>query len=173
MFEKHLKHHGFGRERSFERGALRLAMLSVIKDRPRHGYDVIKGIEEKFHGFYMPSAGSVYPILQLLEDQQFIIAKQEDGRKVYGITAAGGKELEENKERLVHMEERMRHRFGGVSGERLHGLMDEIRQTAHFILRKAEGGALKDPETMKKIRIAFAGFRSEIENILQNEQDTG
>jgi len=58
---------GFGRERLL-RGHLNMIILEIIKERPRHGYDVIKAIEEKFHGFYSPSAGSVYPILQELED---------------------------------------------------------------------------------------------------------
>ena len=50
---------GFGRERLL-RGHLNMIILEIIKERPRHGYDVIKAIEEKFHGFYSPSAGSVY-----------------------------------------------------------------------------------------------------------------
>ncbi len=160
--------HGFGHGHSFGRGELKFVILNVINEHPRHGYDIIREMEEKSHGFYTPSAGSIYPILQLLEDQGFIISSQEDGKKVYTITAEGKKELEENGERLTHIEGRMHHRFGGDRGEQLQGLMDEVRQTMHFIFRKADGEALKNPETMKKLRVAFANFRSEIEKILSD-----
>lgn len=161
-------HHGFSHERSFERGSLKFVILSVINECPRHGYDIIREMEEKFHGFYAPSAGSVYPILQLLEDRNLVTGNQENGKKIYTITAEGKKELEENSEKLAHVEGHMHHRFGGDRGERLRGLMDEARQTMHFIFRKADSEILKDPEMMKKLRVAFANFRSEVEKILSD-----
>jgi DNA-binding PadR family transcriptional regulator len=147
-------------------------ILGIVHEHPRHGYDIIREMEEKFHGFYVPSAGSVYPILQLLEDQGLVTSNQENGRKVYVITTEGKKELEENSENISHIEGRMHHRFGGEHGERLHGLLNEAQQTMHFILSKANGEMLKDSEMMKKLRIAFANFRSEVEKIL-SESDKG
>src|SRR5262245_717323 len=104
---------GSGRERLL-RGHLNLIILELIKERPRHGYDVIKAIEEKFHGFYSPSAGSVYPILQELEDQDFVASSLESGKKIYSITKDGEQELKANKNKFSEMREHLRHRFGDM-----------------------------------------------------------
>src|SRR5579872_4011659 len=89
---------GFGKTRYFERGVLKFLILGLIKDQPRHGYDIIQELEQKFQGFYSPSAGSVYPILQLLEDQGYIKGSQNEGKKVYTITKDGEKFLKEHEE---------------------------------------------------------------------------
>src|SRR5262245_38076032 len=72
---------GRGRERLL-RGHLKMIILEIVKEKPRHGYDVIKAIEERFHGFYSPSAGSVYPILRELDDQGFVASSQEGDKKI-------------------------------------------------------------------------------------------
>ena len=56
------------RSRFFERGDLKYVILDLLTDKPRHGYEIIRELEDRFHGFYTPSAGKVYPTLQLLED---------------------------------------------------------------------------------------------------------
>jgi DNA-binding PadR family transcriptional regulator len=101
------------------RGHLNMIVLEIVKEKPRHGYDVIKAIEEKFHGFYSPSAGSVYPILQELEDQGFVASSRESGKKVYAITKEGENELKKNEDKFSDMREHLRVRFGGM--ERLSG----------------------------------------------------
>src|SRR4029453_1370386 len=106
---------GRGRQR-FLRGHLNHIILEIIKEKPRHGYDVIKGIEEKFHGLYSPSPGSVYPILQALEDQGFINTSQDSGKKVYSITADGEQELKENTDKFSELRERLRKHFGEMGG---------------------------------------------------------
>src|SRR6185295_10155035 len=102
---------GFGRERLM-RGHLNMIILDLIKEQPRHGYDVIKAIEERFHGFYTPSAGSVYPILQELEDQDFVTSSEKSGKKIYSITKDGERELKANKDKFSDMREHLRQRFG-------------------------------------------------------------
>ena len=96
---------GFGRERLM-RGHLNMIILEIIKERPRHGYDVIKAIEEKFHGFYSPSPGSVYPILQQLEDHDFVTSSEKSGKKIYSITKDGERELKASKDKFSDMRER-------------------------------------------------------------------
>lgn len=71
---------GFGAAR-FERGELKLVILDLLKEKPRHGYDIIQALEKRFHGFYSPSPGSVYPILQLLEDQDFVKSEQQSEKR--------------------------------------------------------------------------------------------
>ena len=82
--------------RFFDRGDLKFVILRMLKTKPMHGYEVMKALEDESGGWYKASAGSVYPTLQMLEDQGFILAEEQDGKKVYSITAAGVKHLEEN-----------------------------------------------------------------------------
>ncbi len=87
--------HGFGprRGRVFEKGDLKYVILDLLKDKPSHGYEVIRALEERSRGFYSPSPGSVYPTLQLLEDLGYVSATQRDGKKVYEITDEGRQAL--------------------------------------------------------------------------------
>ena len=85
-----------GRRRMFEPGELRLVLLKLIADQSRHGYDLIRAIEELTHGSYAPSPGVVYPTLTLLEDMGLIEEQQAEGsRKVFAVTADGKAHLEE------------------------------------------------------------------------------
>jgi DNA-binding PadR family transcriptional regulator len=88
-----------GRRRMFESGELRLVLLKLIADQPRHGYDLIRAIEEMTGGEYAPSPGVVYPTLTLLQDMGLIEEAPGEGpRKPFQITEAGRAHLEENAE---------------------------------------------------------------------------
>src|SRR3989441_10183509 len=76
----------------------RSAILKLLRDKPRHGYVVMKELEERMHGCYSPSPGTVYPTLQWLEDEGLVRASDVDGKKVYEITEAGRTFLEEHKD---------------------------------------------------------------------------
>jgi DNA-binding PadR family transcriptional regulator len=92
------RHHGGRGGRFFESGDLRLVILRLIAERPRHGYELIKEIEERLAGAYSPSPGVVYPTLTLLEELgQIEVTSTEGGRKLYGITAEGEQVLAENR----------------------------------------------------------------------------
>ncbi len=89
---------GGGPDRWFEQGHLRLVMLALIADRPRHGYDIIKALEEMTGGEYSPSPGVIYPTLTLLQEQGLIEASEpEAGKKLYAITDQGRQALEADK----------------------------------------------------------------------------
>jgi DNA-binding PadR family transcriptional regulator len=79
--------------RFFESGEMRLAILSLLSEGPKHGYQLMKEMAERSGGLYKASAGSVYPTLQQLEDEELIRADQQTGKKVYHITEAGLREL--------------------------------------------------------------------------------
>jgi DNA-binding PadR family transcriptional regulator len=79
---------GRGRHR-VRRGDVRSAILALLDDRPMHGYELITELEERTGGRWRPSAGSIYPTLQLLEDEGLATAEEIDGRKVYSLTDAG------------------------------------------------------------------------------------
>jgi len=80
---------GRGGPRPLGHGDLRHLMLHLIAEQPRHGYELIRLIEELFHGAYSPSPGAIYPTLSQLEDMGLIAATAEEGRKRYAITEAG------------------------------------------------------------------------------------
>lgn len=76
------------------RGDMRPILLRVLKARPMHGYEIIRHLEEKSHGMWRPSPGSVYPTLQLLEEEDLVRSTEEGGKKVYELTVKGKKEAE-------------------------------------------------------------------------------
>jgi DNA-binding PadR family transcriptional regulator len=97
-----------GRRRMFEGGELRLVLLKLIADQPRHGYELIKAIEEMTDGHYAPSPGIVYPTLTMLEDMGLIAeAKSKTTKKVYEATDEGRTHLEENEEEVDELIERL------------------------------------------------------------------
>lgn len=75
------------------RGEVRAAVLALLAERPMHGYQIIREIEERSGGSWKPSAGSVYPTLQLLADEGFISAEESNGRKIYSLTEAGREDV--------------------------------------------------------------------------------
>lgn len=97
-----------GRRRVFEPGELRLVLLKLIADQPRHGYDLIRAIEEMTHGVYAPSPGVVYPTLTMLQDMGLIEeAKGEGSRKAFAVTDEGRTHLEERSEEIDGLIERL------------------------------------------------------------------
>ena len=83
--------------RMFGRGDLKYALMELLKERPKHGYELIKELEEKSGGFYTPSAGAVYPTLQMLEDRGWLNSSSVEGKKVYSLTDAGHAAIEEHR----------------------------------------------------------------------------
>lgn len=109
FIRRHMFAHGrpfMGPGRFFETGEMRLALLSLIAEQPRHGYDLITEMERRSEGAYRPSAGSVYPKLQQLEDEGLIVASKEEGKNIYSITDAGRAEVEQEREATERIWER-------------------------------------------------------------------
>ncbi len=87
----------FGGGRMFEQGDLKLVILRLLDEKPRHGYEIIKELEDRSGGSYTPSAGAIYPTLTMLEDLGYAVSTPEEGgKKVYAITDAGRAHLAEN-----------------------------------------------------------------------------
>jgi len=108
----HRGRHGFGRDgehgegrgrrrRVFDSGELQLVLLKLIADQPRHGYELIRAIEELTGGAYVPSPGVIYPTLTLLQDMGRIEEAAAEGpRKAFAVTADGAAELEAKKQEV-------------------------------------------------------------------------
>lgn len=109
--------HGRGggrRQRFFGHGELRLVILDILTRDASHGYELIKAIETLTQGNYTPSPGVIYPTLDLLQDQALIaIRDEEGGRKQIAITTQGLQWLDENREHLEHIHERIKARCVG------------------------------------------------------------
>ena len=98
---------GRGPRRAFFRqGEVRLALLSLLADGAGHGYELMKRLEERSGGMYKASAGTVYPVLQQLEDEGLIRAQEEEGKKVFHLTEAGKEELLLHKEAVARIWDR-------------------------------------------------------------------
>ena len=127
----HLRHHrlsrGGGLGRFFAHGDLRLIILHLISEKPRHGYEIIKAIEEMVAGAYNPSPGVVYPTLTLLEELGYVTVSLGDGaKKLHQVTAEGRAFLDANRHAvdalLARMAETSRARGGGPAPQILRAM---------------------------------------------------
>lgn len=96
-----------GRRVWFESGDMKYVILNLLKDRPMHGYEVMKALEQETRGCYKPSPGTVYPTLQWLEDEGLVKGEEVEGKKVYAITEAGLQFLEDNKSTVEDIVDRV------------------------------------------------------------------
>lgn len=121
-FEGRRGHGGGGRHalgRFFAHGDLRLVILHLIAEKPRHGYDIIKAIEESVGGAYSPSPGVIYPTLTLLEELGYVTATAEGSKKLYEITDEGRAFLDANRATLDALVSKMAEASGGRNGRSL------------------------------------------------------
>lgn len=107
----------------FSHGRLRLYLLKLLAEGPRHGYELIRLLENRFHGLYAPSAGTIYPRLQRMEGDGLITHTAEGGRKVYEITDAGRDELGRRARELESLETDINASLADLST-----LADEVEQ---------------------------------------------
>ena len=91
---------GHGKKKRVRPGDARAAVLVLLDEQPMHGYQIIQEIEERSSGFWKPSPGSVYPVLQQLEDEGLVLIEQTEGRRVVSLTEAGRSYVEDNRTEL-------------------------------------------------------------------------
>jgi DNA-binding PadR family transcriptional regulator len=121
----------------FAHGRLRLYLLKLLDEAPRHGYEVIRLLEERFHGLYAPSAGTVYPRLAKLEAEGLVTFTTEGGRKVYSITDAGRAELADRSGELADLELEIRESVAELAAE----IRDDVRGAAGDLRREMRAAA--------------------------------
>jgi DNA-binding PadR family transcriptional regulator len=161
MFGRHFFE--FQQSRMFEKGDLKYVILDLLNDKPRHGYEIIRELERRFHGLYSPSAGSVYPTLQLLEDMDYVKSAEQDGKKIYTITEDGKRFLDERGETMDKIRDHMRDLWGTADREELRKTVQEFREIA----RKLRGRLYRlDSDKLAKIREIVAKAGNDIEDIL-------
>ncbi|MFD8386042.1 helix-turn-helix transcriptional regulator [Streptomyces sp. NPDC059679] len=121
----------------FAHGRLRLYLLKLLDEAPRHGYEVIRLLEERFQGLYAPSAGTVYPRLAKLEAEGLVTHTTEGGRKVYSITDAGRAELADRGGELADLEVEIRESVAELAAE----IREDVRGSASDLRREMREAA--------------------------------
>ncbi|MEV6314784.1 helix-turn-helix transcriptional regulator [Streptomyces sp. NPDC051776] len=121
----------------FAHGRLRLYLLKLLDEAPRHGYEVIRLLEERFQGLYAPSAGTVYPRLAKLEAEGLVTHTSEGGRKVYSITDAGRAELAGRQGELADLELEIRESVSELAAE----IREDVRDMAGDLRREMRAAA--------------------------------
>ena len=154
---------GRGRQRA-RRGDLKLVLLGLVAEKPRHGYELIKELEQRYAGFYRPSPGSVYPTLQFMEDEGHLTSVVEQGKRIYTITEAGQQWLgEQGRDSATHMGGRRGgrgHEERSALRQRMMALMGSIQQVARHGTSEQIQGVLAALDTAtRQIYAILAGGR--------------
>jgi DNA-binding PadR family transcriptional regulator len=136
----------------FDAGALRYIVLQLIAEKPRHGYEIIKEIEQTIGGGYSPSPGVIYPLLSMLQDQGYVSVTPDGNKNLHTITPEGKAFLDENRSFVDAIQERMSAKGRGGTQDIRHtiqemlmlmqtlrrrGLTDEQKAKVNQILNKA------------------------------------
>ncbi len=167
----------------FGHGRLRLYLLKLLDESPRHGYDVIRELEDRFMGLYSPSAGTVYPRLARLEAEGLVTHEVDEGRKVYQITDAGRVELSERQGDLDDLEQEISGSVRDLATEirsevrgSVRDLRSELKAAAKDVRRVNRAQARDERASRKPSEDPFHGdlersiewFRSELRTLTRH-----
>jgi DNA-binding PadR family transcriptional regulator len=152
----------FGMGRKLASVDLQLIILGLLADKPHHGYEIIKALDERSKGFYVPSPGMVYPALTFLEEIGHATIEADGNRKRYHITDAGRRYLEEHRARADAL-------FGQFDqvGER----MDRLRQAMSAGATDDESLADNAPSGTKELRLAVRELRGALQEKWRSPRD--
>ena len=158
------RRHRRRRGRIFEQGDLRFLILGLIAEKPRHGYEIIKAIEEETGGAYTPSPGVIYPTLTLLEEMGQIAATEGDGnRKQFAITAEGEAYLAENRTAAEAVKARMREVASEQADRPAPEILRAIENLRNVLYMRWERGPIPRDEA-KRIAETLDRAARDIEN---------
>jgi DNA-binding PadR family transcriptional regulator len=155
---------GERRGSSFQKGDLKYVILELIKDTPRHGYDIIRELEEESHGIYKPSPGVIYPTLQMLEEMGYASSTEQEGKRVYAITEGGREFLVKKKNISDGVKSQMKRRWSFKNIGRMMMVMKEYHALEGLLGRGIRG---QDAEKMQRIRDILVQAYDDIESILE------
>lgn len=152
-----------GRRQWFGSGDMKYVILKLLNEKPMHGYEVMKALEERLHGCYSPSPGTVYPTLQWLEDEGLVKSRDVEGKKVYEITDAGRKFLREHRDIIDEIFDRVKE----AVEETLGGGMDEVNGSLARLVKEVYRSAWRAEDQTKRKRVVEVLKRAtrELENL--------
>ena len=131
----------------FRHGSLRLYLLRLLDEEPRHGYEVIRLLRDRFMGVYSPSPGTIYPRLARLEEEGLVTHDEVDGRKVYRITEAGREELRSRSDELDELEEELSASVSDIVRE----VREDVRQTVRSLREELTWAARESRRTARDV----------------------
>jgi DNA-binding PadR family transcriptional regulator len=149
---------------SFQKGDLKYVILDLLKDRPRHGYDIIRELEELSYGFYKPSPGVIYPTLQMLQEMGYASSTEHDGKKVYSITEEGLKFLKNQSDIADDVRRQMKHKWSFKNIGRMVMIMREYHELEELL---NNGFRSLDADKAEQIRRILSQAYQEIESVLR------
>ena len=154
---------GFGpKRRVVRKGELKFVLLRLLADEPMHGYELMRRLEEESGGLYTPSPGSVYPTLQLLENQGYVSSTQGDGKRVYRLTAEGRDFLKEHRSRASDIFGRFVHMGERFTGSAMREVTRSFIHLAQVSFERATGGH-GDPDTLAGVKAILDRAARDIE----------
>ena len=145
--------------RPFQRGDFKYIILHFLKDKSSYGYEIMRGLQERFHSFYVPSPGSIYPTLQMLEEMGYVTAAEEEGKKVYTISETGLEFLSEQKEFVKRMKEQMKDWCNPDTVDDISKTMGEFEKLAGLLRDNVRNA---DAEELTRIREVLTRAYKEI-----------
>jgi DNA-binding PadR family transcriptional regulator len=143
--ERHMGRHMRG-GRVFEQGDLRLVLLKLIADQPRHGYELIKAVEDAVGGAYSPSPGVVYPTLTLLEELGYATAQETGGKKLFSITPEGQAYLASQAAAVAALFERIASVADANRGRRSPQILRAMENLRTALRLRLSGGPLSETQ---------------------------
>ncbi len=159
------RHHRGRMGRVFEQGDLKYVVLRLLEEKPRHGYEIIKDLEDRFGGAYSPSPGTVYPTLSMLEDLGYAKATQDDGgRKVYAITPEGSAYLKEHSHTVDSIFDRIAHFMEGFLDTPMMDVNGAFRRVARSTYGMASRN-VNDKTKLERIRDVLNRAAAELEQL--------
>ncbi len=141
------------------KGGFRVLVLRALSERPMHGYELIKVLEERFQGFYRPSAGAVYPALRSLQREGLVAVRGSERRKTYRITPKGRARVRGHRQEM----QRQLASFRAAVGPERAALLQEVRETGRFLISHLRAAS---PAQAVELTEAVAALRARIGAIL-------
>ncbi len=151
----------WGRGPRARRGDVRTAVLALLEEKPMHGYQIIQELDERSGGQWRPSPGSVYPTLQLLEDEGLVTASEQEGKRVFELTDAGKDVLAKRKDTTPPWEQ-----MAGFMDDDDAKLMKAIKQTGAAAMQTMSAGS---PEQRRQVAEILDEARKRIYGILAED----
>ena len=164
IFNEERFFHGSRRWTAFQKGDLKYVILDLLKDKPRHGYDIIRELEEQSYGFYKPSPGVIYPTLQMLEEMGYATSTEQEGKKVYSITEEGLKFLANQSDIADGVRRQMKHKWSFKNIGRMAMIMREYHELEELL---DSSFRRLDVDKAEQIRQILSQTYQEIESVLR------
>lgn len=147
----------------FQKGVFKYIILQYLKEKPSHGYEIIRALEDRLHGLYVPSAGTIYPRLQVLESSGLVTSVEREGKKVYSITEEGLRFLASNEELGRGIEERLKTWANPENAEARRRTMREFHRIANVLRWEVRR---MDSSRLERVREILSRAHQEMLDIL-------